>query len=189
MIYRCSFFNLHIFFYLPITISQKQLCKHHIAMLYYMKGENTHSKDACEFLLHDLKHMELFAQTDIHYEQVGFFKCMLKLERDVRRSIHSGFNFTNDSSNNDSKNKPTVNADIDNNNNNDNSNSDDNYDRSELVVCNVSSSSISSITATIGSSDIPPPASSSCCPLQSFFASLGYDQLLYRELEYVISDM
>jgi hypothetical protein len=44
-----------------------------------MEGMPNHSKDALEFLLHDLKHMENFIDNATYKEQVGFFRCMLKL--------------------------------------------------------------------------------------------------------------
>jgi len=44
-----------------------------------MNGAPNHSRDAFEFTLHDLQHMEHFCDEDSHLEQRGFFMCMLRL--------------------------------------------------------------------------------------------------------------
>lgn len=56
-----------------------ELSTTHVAQLHYMEGSQNHARDAFEFLIHDLKHMENFILADSHVEQVGFFKCMLRL--------------------------------------------------------------------------------------------------------------
>ena len=63
---------------ITMFVTQHDLRRRHIAMLYYMEGMQNHSKDALEFLLHDMKHMENFTDPATHLEQVGFFRCMLK---------------------------------------------------------------------------------------------------------------
>ena len=60
--------------------SLEELSSKHKAMLYYMDGMQNHEKDALEFLIHDIIHMEHFTNDDIYEEQVGFFICMLNLE-------------------------------------------------------------------------------------------------------------
>eukprot|EP01041_Mallomonas_annulata_P005246 gene5246-10496_t len=60
-------------------LRRSELCTTHMARLHYMEGAQLHSRDALEFLLHDIKHMEHFIDNDIHLEQVGFFRCMLGL--------------------------------------------------------------------------------------------------------------
>ena len=87
----------------------EELSSKHVAPLYYMDGMQNHAKDALEFLLHDLKHMENFVDPACSDEQVGFFKCM--------NQIHDGH------------------------------------------------------------------------PRRFFVKDCGYDELLWKELEYVISDM
>ncbi len=64
----------------------EELSTTHKAKLAYMRGMIDHSKDPLEFLVHDLKHMELFVDPSTHVEQVGFFKCMLGLNRGKPRS-------------------------------------------------------------------------------------------------------
>ena len=62
-----------------LFLGREQLSRRHDAALVYMQGEQSHSKDPLEFLLHDLKHMENFVDPATYFEQVGFFRCMLKL--------------------------------------------------------------------------------------------------------------
>jgi len=62
-----------------LFMTREQLGRRHEAALVYMEGDQRHSKDPLEFLLHDLKHMENFVDPSTHYEQVGFFRCLLKL--------------------------------------------------------------------------------------------------------------
>ena len=56
-----------------------ELSKQHISKLTYMKGMINHARDPLEFLLHDFKHMEHFTCCDTHHEQIGFFRCMMRL--------------------------------------------------------------------------------------------------------------
>lgn len=66
---------------ITMFLTKKQLGTRHTAMLYYMAGMQNHSKDSLEFLLHDMKHMENFIDSSTHNEQVGFFKCIMKLSK------------------------------------------------------------------------------------------------------------
>ncbi len=60
-------------------LTQEELSTHHIAKLHYMEGHQNHSKDAFEFFVHDLKHMENFVDPDTYLEQTGFFYAILML--------------------------------------------------------------------------------------------------------------
>lgn len=57
----------------------EQLKVLHSSPLTYMDDQPIHSRDALMFLLHDLKHIELFIRSDIFKEQVGFFHSMNRL--------------------------------------------------------------------------------------------------------------
>lgn len=121
--------------------SLHSLGKEHIAKLYYMEGMPNHSKDALEFLLHDLKHMENFIDIATYKEQVGFFRCMLKLS-DVK------------------------------------------------VEALPSIATITSISPIEIESHVLPETAKNDRSPQPFFVDIcGYDKHLWRELEYVISDM
>ena len=61
------------------------LASKHVAPLYYMNGMQHHAKDALEFLLHDLKHMENFVDPVCCDEQVGFFRCMNQINNGYPR--------------------------------------------------------------------------------------------------------
>lgn len=60
-----------------LTLDQLSTC--HTAKLHYMEGQQNHSKDAFEFFIHDLKHMENFVDPATYYEQVGFFYSILHI--------------------------------------------------------------------------------------------------------------
>jgi hypothetical protein len=60
-------------------LSCEELSSQHVAKLHYMEGHQNHSKDAFEFFLHDLKHMENFVDPNTAEEQVGFFHCLLTM--------------------------------------------------------------------------------------------------------------
>lgn len=60
-------------------LTEKELSSHHIAKLHYMEGHQNHSKDAFEFFIHDLKHMENFVDPNIYQEQIGFFYSFLTM--------------------------------------------------------------------------------------------------------------
>jgi hypothetical protein len=62
-----------------VFLTEAELQVAHSSQLMYMHGAPTHSRDAFEFTLHDLKHMEHFCDEDSHLEQRGFFTCMLRL--------------------------------------------------------------------------------------------------------------
>ena len=72
LLYACSYVYciVLLYTYTPIYVCTGQLSTYHIAQLFYMDGSQNHEKDAFEFLIHDLKHMENFIQEDIHSEQV-----------------------------------------------------------------------------------------------------------------------
>ena len=59
--------------------TQAELAVVHTSQLLYMQGSPSHSRDALQFTLHDLQHMEHFCDQDSHFEQRGFFLCMLRL--------------------------------------------------------------------------------------------------------------
>ena len=48
-------------------------------MLTYMTGSHVAAKDAFDFLVHDITHMEHFMSTDSHLEQVGLMKSLLNV--------------------------------------------------------------------------------------------------------------
>ncbi|EKX45433.1 hypothetical protein GUITHDRAFT_108701 [Guillardia theta CCMP2712] len=49
--------------------SEEELSSKHTAPLRYMEGEKLHSRDALEFLVHDLAHMEKFVDKEVYEEQ------------------------------------------------------------------------------------------------------------------------
>ena len=59
--------------------SLDELSSKHTAKLHYMEDGRFHSRDALDFLIHDLAHMEKFVDESTHREQVGFVRCMLRL--------------------------------------------------------------------------------------------------------------
>lgn len=62
-----------------VFLTQAELAVAQTSQLLYMHGAPNHSRDAFEFTLHDLQHMEHFCDEDSHFEQRGFFTCMLRL--------------------------------------------------------------------------------------------------------------
>jgi len=62
-----------------VFVQAHELVKKHSSLLVYMQGERFHERDPLEFTLHDLQHMEHFVKRELHLEQVGFFRCFLKL--------------------------------------------------------------------------------------------------------------
>jgi hypothetical protein len=62
-----------------LFLTQDELATVQTSQLLYMHGSPNHSRDAFEFTLHDLQHMEHFCDEDSHFEQRGFFVCMLRL--------------------------------------------------------------------------------------------------------------
>ena len=62
-----------------IFLTFDELCQLQSSPLMYMRGTPAHSRDALDFTLHDLLHMENFANELSHVEQRGFFTCMLRL--------------------------------------------------------------------------------------------------------------
>jgi hypothetical protein len=57
---------------ITMFLQKEELETHHVAMLSYMEGMQLHKRDSFEFLLHDIKHMELFYDPKIHLEQVWY---------------------------------------------------------------------------------------------------------------------
>jgi hypothetical protein len=81
---------------ITLFYSKKDLSMTHNAKLYYMKGMPDHSKDAFEFLLHDIQHMEHFMTDDCYHEQVGFFKALYNandniVNKSTNRSLKNFF--------------------------------------------------------------------------------------------------
>lgn len=144
------------------------MSKKHSAKLAYMDfdGAHMHEKDALEFLLHDLKHMENFVDIQTNQEQVGFFKALLcltvkedrkdenKEDKSSQLATSSVLTFLNDTilSN-------EIDADV----------ANEDYKYNDSIK---NSSKVYHIT-----------------PKRFFCHHLGYDDQLWRELEYVISDM
>lgn len=62
-----------------VFLTQSELAAVHTSQLQYMQGSPSHSRDAFEFTLHDLQHMEHFCDQNSHLEQRGFFTCMLRI--------------------------------------------------------------------------------------------------------------
>ncbi len=62
-----------------VFLTQTELAAMQTSQLLYMHGAPNHSRDAFEFTLHDLQHMEHFCDEDSHFEQRGFFISMLRL--------------------------------------------------------------------------------------------------------------
>jgi hypothetical protein len=52
-----------------LFLNKSELLSKHVSKLNYMAGEIEHPRDALEFLLHDLKHMEHFINEEIYEEQ------------------------------------------------------------------------------------------------------------------------
>ena len=63
-----------------LFLEPKQLASLHVSPLAYMSGNQSHARDALDFLIHDLSHIELFCTPSTHIEQVGFFNCMYQLD-------------------------------------------------------------------------------------------------------------
>ncbi len=60
--------------------TESELSRTHTAPLEYMDhGLTEHSRDPLHFACHDLQHIEHFCAPDLYGEQVGFFKCLLRL--------------------------------------------------------------------------------------------------------------
>ena len=63
-----------------LFLTKHELSSNHISPLAYMDGTFSHSRDALDFFVHDLSHIELFCETLIYEEQVGFFALMRGLD-------------------------------------------------------------------------------------------------------------
>lgn len=55
---------------LTLFLKEEELNSMHMARLYYMESNEMHEKDAFDFLIHDMKHMEHFIETSKYLEQV-----------------------------------------------------------------------------------------------------------------------
>ena len=185
---------------ITLFIKRVELEKRHTAMLYYMDGMQNHAKDSFEFLTHDMKHMENFIDPRIHDEQVGFFRCMLKLslptgpENTLNCTVNTTRTFSNSETLNESQknnvcqNKciPPITCEVKNDTNEQNDKiSHSNY-FSESNQCEEGCHTISSTSENIS----PQKSTISCNSPKAFFKDCcGYDKQLWRELEYAISDM
>ena len=129
---------------------REELVAVHKAKLYYMESYDAHGKDSLDFTLHDMKHMEMFADPEIYEEQVGFCRCLLALGHpaiiELASTLLRDDDFTSTSF-------PSILSHID----------------------RISWKDSSFL--------------SSCKPKKFFLEVLSFDEQLWRELEYVISDM
>lgn len=64
-------------------LEDEELARTHVAKLHYMDGMRLHAKDSFEFLIHDLKHMELFVDSRLYCEQVSTLVLLLWLCLDL----------------------------------------------------------------------------------------------------------
>lgn len=186
---------------ITMFIKREELEKRHTAMLYYMDGMQNHAKDSFEFLTHDMKHMENFIDPRIHDEQVGFFKCMLKLSSSTGTA--NTLNFTADCSRSfsdpgrldeslkikDCQNNSILQETCEEKNypeKQNDKNSRCNSSFSERRQCEEWHHTKSNTLDKISPQKSTIPSNSS----KSFFRDCcGYDKQLWRELEYAISDM
>ena len=193
---------------ITMFLTKEQLGKRHVSMLYYMEGIQNHFKDSFEFLLHDMKHMENFIDSDTHNEQVGFFKCMLRLSKYYLHQIDDQYDICEISR------KLSNIPDLDNlsaarHTTIFKSHCADNCSRGtgsgNYVIRSTCGDNQSNLTIkpkhlieSIPELSIETNQSSFCLstkkhssvPLKYFFTHVcGYDNQLWRELEYVISDM
>lgn len=72
-------------------IREHELLTHHVAKLTYMDDNKIHARDAFEFLVHDMKHMEIFIDDNIFLEQVGFFMKILSLHNGKPKQFFKQF--------------------------------------------------------------------------------------------------
>ena len=173
-------------------ITMKDLERKHIAMLYYMDGMQNHAKDSLEFLFHDMKHMEHFTDVSIHYEQVGFFKCMLKLSSAVDSSKARTVCNDNDTNLVCNSRRPEKN---DNEEHFSNLNGCDTLDTSTSPTSQTASHPALTLFSNGESSRDDTSTLQKITkfrkrsPRTFFIDVCGFDKLLWHELEYVISDM
>lgn len=64
---------------ITLFYQEADLASYHEAMLTYMSGSQVAAKDAFEFLVHDMTHMEHFVDAHSHLEQVGLMRSILRL--------------------------------------------------------------------------------------------------------------
>ena len=70
---------------ITLFTQEQDLASQHTAKLHYMSGEQQHSRDALAFLIHDMKHMSHFSDPQLYKEQVGFFKRMMTLPKNIKK--------------------------------------------------------------------------------------------------------
>ena len=63
-----------------LFLQPEQLSSLHVSPLAYMDGNHNHARDALDFLVHDLSHIELFCESTTYLEQIGFFNCIHSLD-------------------------------------------------------------------------------------------------------------
>lgn len=182
--------------------TKKDLERKHVAMLYYMDGMQNHAKDSLEFLLHDMKHMEHFTDASIHYEQVGFFRCMLKLSSAFDEDLFAVKAYTANREANLTTNGNDAEECSLERNGSDAANAHANtlsfsHSVSRLTrtltrlnngVCDSNDTFKCEATKTT-LQNIPVSKKTKNSPRKFFLNICGYDKLLWHELEYVISDM
>lgn len=66
---------------------ENELASYHVAKLTYMSGMKIASKNAFDFLVHDLTHMEHFIHADSHLEQRGFMYCLERMNNGRPRHL------------------------------------------------------------------------------------------------------
>ena len=158
---------------LTLFRNKDELSALHSARLVYMAGAAEHRKDALEFLLHDLKHMEHFVDPVTHREQVGFCRAMLSLgdgwkvevDRDEEKSLLLPLHRSAE---------------------------DRDHERGQGLrgVGEAEEEEQCPIQRDRDDPPVSSPSSSSYCNLTAYFLQgCGFDRRLWEELEYVISDM
>jgi hypothetical protein len=147
--------------------------------------------------------MEHFTDASIHYEQVGFFRCMLKLSSAFDEKLSAVKAHTAHKDTNLVCNRNDVDeCSLEERNGSDAANAHANtfpsiHSVSRLTrtlirlnngVCDTSDTSTSEATKTT-LQNIPVSKKTKTSPRKFFLDICGYDKVLWHELEYVISDM
>ena len=65
---------------ITLFLQESDIASYHVSKLEYMSGNHCHGRDALDFLIHDLSHIELFCESTTYVEQVGFFHHMYQLD-------------------------------------------------------------------------------------------------------------
>jgi hypothetical protein len=76
-----------------LFLNKEELLSKHVSKLNYMAGEIEHPRDALEFLLHDLKHMENFVNDETYEEQIGYFKAMASLNKGKPKAFFASMGY------------------------------------------------------------------------------------------------